>query len=281
MQVNTCIMSAMDEGMDKVFKALGDPTRRRLLDRLHEREGQTLGELCAGLGMARQSATQHLGVLEAANLVSAVRRGRERLHYLNPVPLHEIQERWIDKFERPRLRALRELKRQAEEEAMAGKPTYVYVTYIHSTPERVWHALTDADLTARYWGHANVSDWEPGSTWEHRRTDGSGIADVVGTVLEAAPPRRLVMTFGAPGEEHPGAPAQVTFAIEPHQDIVRLTVTHENIPDEADYEAAAAGWPAVLSNLKSLLETGQVLPQAPWEMHAELRDAQMAADNPR
>jgi uncharacterized protein YndB with AHSA1/START domain/DNA-binding transcriptional ArsR family regulator len=274
-------MSAMDEGMDKVFKALGDPTRRRLLDRLHEREGQTLGELCAGLGMARQSATQHLGVLEAANLVSAVRRGRERLHYLNPVPLHEIQERWIDKFERPRLRALRELKRRAEEEAMAGKPTYVYVTYIHSTPERVWHALTDADLTARYWGHANVSDWEPGSPWEHRRTDGSGIADVVGTVLEAAPPRRLVMTFGAPGEEHPGAPAQVTFAIEPHQDIVRLTVTHENIPDEADYEAAAAGWPAVLSNLKSLLETGDVLPQAPWEMHAELRDAQMAANNPR
>jgi len=126
-----------DQRMDRVFKALGDPTRRRLLDRLHEREGQTLGELCADLDMRRQSVTQHVAVLEAANLISFVRRGRERLHYLNPVPLHEIQERWIDKFELPRLRALREVKRQAEEDEMTDKPTYVYVTYIHSTAERV------------------------------------------------------------------------------------------------------------------------------------------------
>jgi uncharacterized protein YndB with AHSA1/START domain/DNA-binding transcriptional ArsR family regulator len=281
MQVNTCIMSPMDERMDKVFKALGDPTRRHLLDRLHEREGQTLGELCGDLGMARQSATQHLAVLEAANLVSSVRRGRERLHYLNPVPLHEIQERWIDKFERPRLRTLTEVKRRAEEDEMTDKPTYVYVTYIHATAERVWHALTDADLSARYWGHSNVSDWEPGSAWEHRRTDGSGVADVVGTVLEAVPPRRLVMTFAGPNEEPSAAPSKVTFTIEPHEEIVRLTVTHENLADQAEYEAAASGWPAVLSNLKSLIETGQVLPQAPWEMHAELRAAQMALNDPR
>lgn len=94
--------------MDKVFKALADETRRRLLDRLHERNGQTLGELCERIDMARQSVTQHLAVLEAANLVSTVRRGREKLHHLNPVPLHEIQERWIDKFERPRPRGLGE-----------------------------------------------------------------------------------------------------------------------------------------------------------------------------
>jgi len=271
----------MDERMDRVFKALGDPTRRHLLDRLHERQGQTLGELCGGLGMTRQSATQHLAALEAANLVSSVRRGRERLHYLNPVPLHEIQERWIDKFERPRLRTLAEVRRRAEEEEMTDRPTYVYVTYIHSTAERVWHALTDAELTGRYWGHSNVSDWEPGSAWEHRRTDGSGVADVVGTVLEAVPPRRLVMTFGGPNEEHAATPSQVTFTIEPHEEIVRLTVTHENLADRADYEAAATGWPAVLSNLKSLIETGQVLPQAPWEMHAELRAARMALNDPR
>jgi uncharacterized protein YndB with AHSA1/START domain/DNA-binding transcriptional ArsR family regulator len=270
-----------DERMDKVFKALGDPTRRHLLDRLHEREGQTLGELCADLEMRRQSVTQHVAVLEAANLISSVRRGRERLHYLNPVPLHEIQERWIDKFELPRLRVLREVKRQAEEDEMTDKPTYVYVTYIHSTAERVWHALTDADLSAQYWGHSNVSDWEPGSTWEHRRTDGSGIADVVGTVLEAVPPRRLVMTFATPNEQDPDEPSRVTFTIEPHEEIVRLTVTHENLVGRSDYEAAAAGWPAVFSNLKSLLETGHVLPQAPWEMHAELRAAQMALNDPR
>ena len=81
----------------------------------------------------------------------------------------------------------------------AEKPTFVYVTYIQSSPEKVWQALTDADLTAQYWGHSNVSDWQPGSRWEHRRTDGSGIADVVGEVIEAAPPRRLVMTFGGAG----------------------------------------------------------------------------------
>ncbi|MGR3932088.1 ArsR/SmtB family transcription factor [Streptomyces sp. BRA346] len=249
--------------MDKVFKALADQTRRYLLDRLHERGGQTLGELCEHLAMTRQSATQHLAVLEAANLVSVVRQGREKLHYLNPVPVHEVQERWIDKFERPRLRALGAVKRQAED-AMAERPTYSYVIYIESTPEKVWHALTDADLTAAYWGHSNVSDWRPGSAWEHRRTDGSGIADVVGTVVESVPPKRLVTTWAAPGAEPAAGPSRVTFTIEPHEEIVRLTVTHENLADEAEREEAAGGWAAVLSNLKSLLETGSPLPREPW-----------------
>jgi uncharacterized protein YndB with AHSA1/START domain/DNA-binding transcriptional ArsR family regulator len=251
--------------MDLVFKALADPTRRYLLDSLREHNGQTLGELCDRVDMARQSATQHLAVLEAANLVSTVRRGRQKLHYLNPVPLNEIQERWIDRFERPRLRTLSAVKRRAEE-AMADKPTFVYVIYIHSTPEQVWEALTDPDLTAEYWGHSNVSDWVVGSAWEHRRTDGSGIADVVGTVVESVPPARLVTTWAAPDQESSQDPSRVTFAIEPHGDIVRLTVTHEDLADEAEREGAAAGWAAVLSNLKSLLETGHALPQAPWEM---------------
>jgi uncharacterized protein YndB with AHSA1/START domain/DNA-binding transcriptional ArsR family regulator len=251
--------------MDKVFKALADQTRRHLLDRLHEQNGQTLGELCEGIDMTRQSATQHLAVLEAANLVSTVRRGREKLHYLNPVPLNEIQERWIDKFERPRLRALSSLKRRAEDD-MTDKPTFVYVTYIESTPEKVWHALTDADLTAEYWGHSNVSDWQVGSRWEHQRTDGTRTADVVGTVVESLPPTRLVTTWAAPGEESADGPSQVTFDIEPYGAIVRLTVTHENLADEAERDEAAAGWAAVLSNLKSLLETGHALPQTPWEV---------------
>jgi uncharacterized protein YndB with AHSA1/START domain/DNA-binding transcriptional ArsR family regulator len=268
-------------GDDEVFKALADPTRRALLDTLRESNGQTLGELCGPLEMARQSATQHLGVLEAANLVVAVRRGREKLHYLNPVPLWDITERWIEKFERPRLRVLSAIRRRAEEDAMAGRPSYVYVTYIESTPERVWEALTDQELTARYWGHANVSDWQAGSRWEHRRVDGSGIADVVGTVLEAVPPRRLTMTFDAPGDAPLGGPSRVTFEIEPYHEIVRLTVTHENLADDEALTAISAGWPAVCANLKSLLETGHVLPRAPWEMHAGLRDAQMARNDPR
>ncbi|CCK32582.1 ArsR family toxin-antitoxin system, antitoxin component [Streptomyces davaonensis JCM 4913] len=250
--------------MDQVFRALADDTRRRLLDRLHEENGQTLGELCARIAMTRQAVTQHLAVLEAARLISTVRRGREKLHYLNPVPLHEIQERWIDKFERPRLRVLGAVKRQAEE-AMTDKPTYVYVTYIESTPEKVWGALTDADLTAAYWGHSNVSDWQKGSRWEHVRTDGSGIADVVGTVVVSERPTRLVTTWAEPGkEDRTDTHSRVTFDIQPHGGIVRLTVTHEDLPSERDLADVSQGWPAVLSNLKSLLETGRTLSQEPW-----------------
>ncbi|MEV6008060.1 metalloregulator ArsR/SmtB family transcription factor [Streptomyces sp. NPDC051976] len=265
--------------MDPVFKALADPTRRQLLDRLREHNGQTLRELCERLDMARQSATQHLDILVRANLVTVVRRGRERLHYLNPGPIHEIEERWISEFDKPRLQVISAIRNKAEEYAMTDAstpaaapatdsvPGYVYVTYIRASADQVWRALTDADLTSRFWGHANISDWQPGSAWEHRRADGSGAVDVVGTVLEAEPPTRLVITFeDQPGAESPREPSVVTFLVEPHQDIVRLTVTHENLPNLDMLRGISAGWPAVLANLKSLLETGDVLPQAPWEM---------------
>jgi len=273
-----------DGELDLVFKALADPTRRLMLDRLRARNGQTLTELCTELSMARQSVTQHVDLLVRAELVTVVRRGRERLHYLNPVPIHEIEERWISGFEKPRLRAISAVKNQAEEYAMAANaaststttpagadntdapvPDYVYVTYIRATAEQVWQALTDADLTAQYWGHENVSDWQPGSSWEHRRADGSGVVDVVGKVLAAEPPHRLVITF----EDSPDSEREasvVTFAVEPYQDIVRLTVTHEKLPNLEMLGGISQGWPAVLANLKSLLETGDVLPQAPWEM---------------
>jgi uncharacterized protein YndB with AHSA1/START domain/DNA-binding transcriptional ArsR family regulator len=270
-------MGKGDDG-DRVFKALADPTRRALLDRLHDRNGQTLGELCGELAMARQSASQHLAVLEAANLVSTVWHGREKLHYLNVVPLHEVQERWIDKFETPRLRVLSAVRHAAEEPEMTDQPTFVYVTYIAATPERVWQALTDADLTAAYWGHRNESDWQPGSTWQHVRTDGSGTADVVGTVVESVPPERLVLTFPGSDEQRAGTPSTVTFTIDRDQDVVRLTVQHRDLPTAADAEAVATGWPAVLANLKSLLETGRVLPQAPWEFAAEPSTAGSAHD---
>jgi uncharacterized protein YndB with AHSA1/START domain/DNA-binding transcriptional ArsR family regulator len=256
--------------LDAVFRALADPTRRAVLDSLRRRSGQTLGELCGQLAMARQSASQHLAILAGANLISTVRQGRRKLHYLNPVPIHEIAQRWIAPFEQPLLDTLETVKRRAEDD-MTGQPAYVYVTYIHATPQQVWDALTDADLTATYWGHRNVSDWQPGSRWEHQRTDGSDIADVVGVVVDAVPPNRLVMTFTTPGEPVPEQPATATFDIEAYHEIVKLTVIHEHLPSRDDLAAASAGWPAVLANLKSLLETGSALPQAPWEMHADLR----------
>src|SRR6516164_5895762 len=194
---------------DVLFKALADPSRRKLLDLLHAHDGRTLNELCEHLDMTRQGVTQHLDLLEAANLVATVRRGRERLHFLNPVPLQEIQERWIDHFERPRLRMLSAVKQQAEN-AMTNRPSYVYVTYIHSTPEHVWHALTDAEISAQYWGHANVSDWKPGPRWDHVRVDGSEIVDVTGKVVESTPPTRLVTLWWEPGKDTPEQTSRVT-----------------------------------------------------------------------
>ncbi|WTG93508.1 SRPBCC family protein [Kitasatospora sp. NBC_01560] len=138
---------------------------------------------------------------------------------------------------------------------------------MRAAAEQVWTALTDANVTARYWGYANVSDWQPGSAWEHRRIDGSDAVDAVGRVIAAEPPVRLVVTFDdAPGAEPPREASVVTFLVEPHHDIVRLTVTHERLPNIEMLNGISRGWPAVLANLKSLLETGDVLPQAPWEM---------------
>jgi uncharacterized protein YndB with AHSA1/START domain/DNA-binding transcriptional ArsR family regulator len=266
---------------DAVFKALADPGRRRLLDMLHERAGLTLGELCEGLELRRQSVSQHVEVLEAANLVTSVRDGRRKLHYLNPVPIHQIQTRWIWKFEQSHLAALAMIKHHAEETMSETShtepiPDYFYTTYIHATAEQVWHALTDAEITAKFWGHAQVSTWRVGDRVAHVRADGSGIVDVAGTVMEVDPPRRLVFGFGEPGNDPTAEESVVTFDIEPFHDIVKLTVTHTNFPSAADREAVEHGWPAVFANLKTLLETGDALPTAPWEFHPDERAAQMA-----
>ena len=149
-------------------------------------------------------------------------------------------------------------------------PDYVYTTYIHATPEQVWQALTDADLTSRYWGHAQVSDWSVGSRVDHVRVDGSGVTDATGTVLAADRPHRLSFGFDDPaGAGDPACqPSVVTFQIESDQDIVRLTVAHTRLRSMASRTSIEQGWPSVLANLKTLLETGDVLPQAPWEFSA-------------
>src|SRR5487761_454318 len=132
-------MAAFGDGeMDDVFKALADPSRRMLLDSLNAHNGQTLRQLCAGLDMARQSVSKHLAVLQAAGLVTTVWRGREKLHYLNAAPISDIAERWISRYDRPRVSALAELKKVLEDSPMDGKPEFVYVTYIRTTPERLW-----------------------------------------------------------------------------------------------------------------------------------------------
>ncbi|XPP27741.1 MAG: SRPBCC domain-containing protein [Leucobacter sp.] len=156
-------------------------------------------------------------------------------------------------------------------------PDYVLTTYIRATAEEVWRALTDPDLTASFWGHAQVSKWEIGSRVDHIRTDESGIIDVSGRVIEADPPHRLAFGFDAPEHFDDPAfePSVVAFQIDENHRIVRLTVTHSGLSTEEERRACGHGWPAVLANLKTLLETGEVLPTAPWEFHAEERAAQM------
>ena len=151
------------------------------------------------------------------------------------------------------------------------KPDYVYVTYIATTPEKLWKALTEVDLMRQWWldpkagcSRANVSDWKPGSGWKHQRMDGSGIVDIVGKVLEHTPPSRLAFTWARPSEEADVSKhSRVTFDIEPYTDkMVRLTVTHDEL-DEAMLKGISGGWPTVLSNLKTFLETGRPLPYVP------------------
>jgi uncharacterized protein YndB with AHSA1/START domain/DNA-binding transcriptional ArsR family regulator len=261
--------------LDDVFRALADPSRRLLLDRLNDSNGQTLRELCAGLDMARQSVSKHLAVLEAANLVTTVRRGREKLHYLNAAPINELSERWINHYDQARVGALADLKRALEETPMQ-KPTFAYTTYIKTTPERLWQALTEPAFTERYWKMTFETDWKVGSTmtWHHQ---GVTIADPEQVVLESEPYRRLSYTWhtftpelaeahGFSDEVLAKAAAEgrskVTFEIEPIDELCKLTVVHDGFePESTVLGLISGGWPHVLSELKTLLETGKTLSQ--------------------
>jgi uncharacterized protein YndB with AHSA1/START domain/DNA-binding transcriptional ArsR family regulator len=259
--------------MDAVFKALADPSRRELLDRLNARNGLTLGELCDGLGMARQSVTKHLAVLEAANVVTTARRGREKLHYLNAAPINDIADRWINRYDRARAEALADLKHALEDRTMTTTE-FVYTTYIKSPPDQVWKALTEPAFTRRYWGAVLHSDWQVGSKvlWEEF---GLPPRDLNQVILESDPPRRLAYTWHTFQPEHAELfgltperlaelqrerRSQVAFDLEPVGDTVKLTVTHDHFdPGSEMLRAISGGWPGILASLKTLLETGDVL----------------------
>ena len=153
------------------------------------------------------------------------------------------------------------------------KPDYVYVTYIATTAEKLWQALIDTDITRQYWvdpsagcARVNVSDWKPGSRWEHRRVDEAGTVDILGKVVETTPPRRLVLSWARPSDvDNDEKHSRVSFDIEPYTGgLVRLTVTHDDLAGDLQMlEGISGGWPKVLSNLKTLLETGRPLPHSP------------------
>ncbi|MGH2864346.1 MAG: ArsR/SmtB family transcription factor [Solirubrobacteraceae bacterium] len=257
--------------MDTVFRALADPTRRGLLDALYERDGQTLSALEQRLPMTRFGVMKHLNVLEEAGLVVTRKRGREKLHFLNPVPIRLVHDRWVSKYAEPWASTLSELKTRLEEDEMdwqssgkrpwtAGPTEKVFEVYIKSTPERVWEAITDSELRQKYsFGVGIVSDWTPGSRAEavHPRSQ-SVISE--GENLEVKAPHRLVQSFRAlwSDEIEAEGTSRVTWEIEPVGDSCRVTVTHDQLAPDANGELYG-GWPMVLSGLKTLLETGELL----------------------
>jgi len=241
--------------MDPVFRALADPTRRALLDELFARDGQTLVSLTARHDMTRIAVAKHLKILEDAGLVVSRRQGREKLHYLNPVPIRLVHDRWVSKYTEPWAAGLVGLKRELEDQMEK-----VFEIYIRTTPGRLWEAITDPAIRAKYHFGASIeSDWAPGSAYQLVHP-GAERPLIEGENLVVDPPRRLVQSMRAqwgPDAERAGT-SRVTWEIEPVGDSCRLTVIHDQLSPDAPAELYG-GWPMILSGLKTWLETGQTL----------------------
>jgi uncharacterized protein YndB with AHSA1/START domain len=242
--------------MDDVFKALADPTRRELLDELFRTDGQTLSQLEKRFSMTRFGVMKHLKQLEEARLVVTKRRGREKLHFLNPVPIRLIHDRWVSKYAEPWVTTLSELKHELEKTMEK-----VYEIYIRTTPERLWDAITDPQIRAKYtFGMGVHSDWAPGSRLELRAPNADDLLGE-GEVLEVDPPRRLVHTMTALwGEDVKSEGAsRVTWEIaQIGDDSCQLVVTHDQLREGANNQLYG-GWPMILSGLKTWLESGALL----------------------
>jgi len=249
----------MTDDMASVLRALADSNRRILLDRLFERDGQTLGELCEALpGMTRFGVMKHLGVLEESGLISTRRVGREKRHYLDPVPIRLVHDRWTSKFAASIVGQMTALKRHLEEPM--STVDHVYSVYVKASPERIWRAITDGDETVRYYFGTRVSStWEPGAPITYLYPDGTLAAD--GSVVEIEPGRRVVMSFHPrwdPEIEAEG-PIRMTWAIEAgDRDGApsRLVVTSALTPGSKTEREFSGGVVFIVSGLKTALETG-------------------------
>jgi uncharacterized protein YndB with AHSA1/START domain len=242
-------------GVDIVFRALADPTRRSLLDELFREDGQTLSALEARFSMTRIGVMKHLKQLEDAGLVVTKRRGREKLHFLNPVPIRLVHDRWVSKYTEPWAAALIGIKDRLE-----SSMEKVFEIYIRTTPERLWGAIIDPEIRSKYnFGARIVSDWTPGSRFEMNHP-GAPEPLGEGVNLEIDPPRRLVQSMVAlwSDDAKNEGTSRVTWEIEPVGDSCRLVVTHDQMRDGANDELYG-GWPMILSGLKTWLETGQLL----------------------
>ncbi len=252
---------------ETVFRALADPNRRRLLDLLFERDGRALSELESELPMTRFGVMKHLRVLEEAGLITRRKVGRERLHYLNPVPIQLISDRWINKYSAMRASALADLKTTLEGGngmTTDSKPKLVYQIIIKAPQERVWEAITKTEFTSRYYyGSTLETDLTVGSPFTYHMPNGAPIVE--GEVMASEPPNRLVHTYHSlwpPMNED--APTKVTWELASMSEgVTKVTVVHEDFQGEtATYQGLqSGGWTWILSNMKTLLETGEPMPQ--------------------
>lgn len=248
--------------MDSVFKALGDPTRRALLDSLRERDGQSLTDLESALSMTRFGVMKHLAVLVDENLILTRKVGRFKYHYLNAAPLQSVVDRWIEPLTRvPATRALLDLKAGLEGEAAMQttleKPDYMLATFIAASPARVWEALTTAELSRQYYimGAGFHGTLEVGARYEYRTADGNVMLS--GNIIAVEHEKRLEMTF----EPHWGNPrvgaSRNVYELEAAGSATRLTILHYGLP--GGQEGVKDGWAKIVSGLKTLLETGKPL----------------------
>jgi uncharacterized protein YndB with AHSA1/START domain/biotin operon repressor len=241
--------------VDDVFRALADPTRRSLLDELFREDGQSLNSLGERFSMTRFGVMKHLKQLEEAGLVVTKRRGRAKLHFLNPVPIRLVHDRWVSKYAEPWAAVLSGLKTRLE-----SPMEKVFEIYIRTTPERLWEAITDGEIRSKYqFGSRVTSEWTPGSRYELGHPGAPTLLGE-GENLEVDPPRRLVQSMVAlwSDEVKSEGTSRVTWEIEPVGDSCRLTVTHDELRDGANAELYG-GWSMILSGLKTWLETGELL----------------------
>jgi uncharacterized protein YndB with AHSA1/START domain len=247
---------------DKVFRALADPNRRRILDLVKANPGITVSTLSDAFDFTRYAVMKHLKVLEAAEVIVPRRNGKTKELYLNAIPIQSIYDRWISQYSARWASQLTSLKYQLEQEELPmAKHQQLYVLYIRTSVDKLWQALTDPQLTLQYFHNTEiVSDFEVGSSVDYmvKGEDGEKKSAVSGKVLSIEPNKQLVYTFKFSGNDDP--PSTVTYDLEPHGDVTKLTVMHDFEEENDTFKGTSQGWPSILSALKTLLETGEPLP---------------------